>query len=111
MAKRAERSKLRNIKEKIEVIIIDLFDEYKQIKSYIKENGGLSSARNFGIKRATGEFIGFVDSDDLWSPYFLESLYGALKANNADITILYNAIYNLYFILIITLTAPWCCAR
>ena len=35
-----------------------------RIKVYHKENGGLSDARNYGVKKATGEFIGFVDSDD-----------------------------------------------
>lgn len=36
----------------------------KRIRVYHKENGGLSSARNYGIERAKGEFLYFVDSDD-----------------------------------------------
>lgn len=36
----------------------------EKIKPFYKENGGLSDARNFGIDRATGDYIGFVDSDD-----------------------------------------------
>lgn len=38
--------------------------KYPQIKLYTKENGGLSDARNFGLSKATGEYIIFVDSDD-----------------------------------------------
>lgn len=36
----------------------------KRIKAYHKENGGLSDARNFGIEKALGEYLWFVDSDD-----------------------------------------------
>ena len=42
-----------------------------KIKAFTKENGGLSDARNFGIERASGEFIGFVDSDD----YVMETMF------------------------------------
>lgn len=45
--------------------IIDRYvSDFPQVKSFEKSNGGLSDARNFGIDRAKGEFIGFVDSDD-----------------------------------------------
>ena len=37
----------------------------ERIKSYYKENGGLSSARNYGLKNVTGDFIQFLDSDDV----------------------------------------------
>lgn len=39
-----------------------------------KENGGVSSARNRGIKEAKGEFIALLDGDDLWEPTFLEEI-------------------------------------
>lgn len=46
-------------------IIDDFSTKYpNKIKSFTKENGGLSDARNFGLDHASGDFIGFVDSDD-----------------------------------------------
>lgn len=42
------------------------------IKIFSKQNEGASSARNYGMKKATGEFIAFLDSDDLWLPQKIE---------------------------------------
>lgn len=42
--------------------------EYPRIKLYTKVNGGLSDARNFGLDKALGEYIIFVDSDDYIAP-------------------------------------------
>lgn len=50
-----------------------------------KENGGVSSARNFGISRALGDYIWFVDSDDLISNNSLEIIYGTIVKETADI--------------------------
>lgn len=50
-----------------------------------KENGGLSDARNAGIDAATGDYIAFVDSDDLIAPEMYEKMLAALKSENADI--------------------------
>ncbi len=41
-----------------------LLVEDSRIKVFHKENGGLSSARNYGIEQATGDYITFIDSDD-----------------------------------------------
>ena len=58
-----------------------------RFRYFEKENGGLSSARNFGIERSTGAYLTFVDSDDWLEHDALDQLYGALKKGNADISI------------------------
>jgi len=50
-------------------------------KYLIQENGGVSSARNLGIKNAKGDFIAFLDSDDAWSEKKLERQLVVLKQN------------------------------
>ena len=67
--------------------IIDRFTEAypAKVRSFRKENGGLSDARNFGIQRAQGEYIGFVDSDDSVNPDFCELLYQKAVQENADV--------------------------
>ena len=55
-----------------EQIIKEFAQKYPdKIKAFTKENGGLSDARNFGIDKATGDYIGFVDSDD----YVTETMF------------------------------------
>lgn len=57
----------------------------EKIKCFHNQNGGLSFARNFGIDKASGEFITFLDSDDSISENFLQGLYAASIKNGADI--------------------------
>lgn len=63
--------------------IIDKFVlENDNMYSFKKENGGQASARNFGLQKATGEYILFLDSDDYYEPNTIEILK---KEANADI--------------------------
>ncbi len=53
----------------------------KRIRTVHQENGGISSARNTGIRNSSTEIIVPLDADDLIEPVFLEELYFALKTN------------------------------
>ena len=52
-----------------------------------KENGGLSDARNYGIKHSTGDYYLFVDSDDVIHENMVEELLESLMKENADIAV------------------------
>ncbi len=58
-----------------------------RIKVIHQENGGLSHARNVGLEIATGDFIGFVDSDDWVETNMYEVLMSALQETGADIAV------------------------
>lgn len=57
----------------------------ERIQVIHKENGGVSEARNTGLKAARGEFIGFVDSDDWIDSNFFSVLYDALISTGSDL--------------------------
>lgn len=59
----------------------------ERIKSFQKENGGLSDARNYGLDRISGEFVGFVDSDDYVSETMFEEMYALAKKHDAEMVI------------------------
>ncbi len=79
-------------------------DEYaahdKRFVVVHKENGGVSAARNDGLKLAGGKYILFVDSDDVIHPQLLEIAYGFAEKNDADIVsfrndkVLYKSVAN-----------------
>ena len=78
-------------------------EKYSNVRVFHKENGGLSDARNFGVKKAKGEFITFLDPDDYLEVYSLELLAGIQEMYDCDIvstrvkaTELYNVYSNHY---------------
>lgn len=74
-----------------QTIIDDYVAKYPDIiKSYTKENGGQGSARNYGLKKATGEYIGYVDSDDYVRKDMFETLYNKATQEKLDIVICGN---------------------
>ena len=82
----------------IEIILIDdgstdttpeIVDEYSnkgdKIKVFHKSNGGVSEARNFGVKNANGIYILFVDADDWCEPDMAEKMYTTAMNNLSDL--------------------------
>lgn len=69
--------------------IVDQFKKKypKLICSYTKKNGGLSDARNYGIKKAKGDYIGFVDSDDWVELDMFSKMYTFAIEKNLDIVV------------------------
>ena len=59
-----------------------------------KKNGGQGIARNIAIKKATGEYLGFVDSDDWIAPDMFEKMYASAKKYATDVTICEFKLYN-----------------
>lgn len=83
----------------LEVIVVDdgstdntgkILDQYavkeKRVVAIHKENGGVSSARLAGLKKATGMYIGFVDGDDIVEPTMFERLVKNALAYSAEIS-------------------------
>lgn len=85
--------------EDIEILVVNdgspdnsqtIIDDYAarypdKIRPFIKENGGLSDARNFGVARARGEYLGFVDSDDYVDMDMFEKMYQKAAETGAQV--------------------------
>lgn len=93
--------------KKLQIILIDdgstdsssfICDEYAlkdtRIEVIHKENGGLSDARNAGIERAKGQYISFIDSDDMIIDDMIEYLYVQITKTNADISVCQRLLIN-----------------
>lgn len=87
--------------ENIEIIVINdgstdnspnIIEKYEKlypekIKAFTKPNGGISSTRNFGLSKSSGEYIGFIDSDDYIEHNMYEELYKKAIEGDFDVTI------------------------
>jgi glycosyltransferase involved in cell wall biosynthesis len=98
--KRCLNSLINQTLKDIEIICINngstdksaqIIEEFAQRDNRIviinQTNSGVSTARNAGITKAIGEFVGFVDSDDWVDLDFYEKLYNAAKSHDADIAV------------------------
>lgn len=85
----------------IEILCVDdgstdsapqIIDKYakkypEKVKAFHKQNGGEFTTRNYGLERATGEYVTFVDTDDYVELDWAEKLYKAAKENDADLAV------------------------
>lgn len=65
-------------------IVKELQHNYSNIVLFSQENKGLGAARNYGITKAKGEYIWFVDSDDWIEPNIIATLYKEVKQESLD---------------------------
>ncbi len=65
----------------------NLIGNDKRFKIITKEGGGVSSARNVGIRNCLGDYICFIDADDIVHKDYLATLYRVIKQNEADLVI------------------------
>lgn len=87
--------------ENIQIIVVNdgtkdnsqtIIDEYvakfpERVFSYVKDNGGLGDARNFGLKHASATYIGFIDSDDYVKHDMYEKLHKKAIDEHADLVL------------------------
>lgn len=87
--------------EDIEILVVndgspdnsqEIIDRYARqypdkIVALKKPNGGLGDARNYGVARATGRYVGFVDSDDFVDPDMYRHLYELARQSSSDVAI------------------------
>ena len=92
--------------QEIEILCVDdgstdsapqIIDEYakkypNKVKAFHKTNGGEFTTRNYGLERATGEYVTFVDTDDYVEKTWAEKLYNVAKENDADMAVLADSL-------------------
>lgn len=93
----------------LEILLIDdgstdlsgkIADKYaakdNRIKVVHKENGGLSDARNYGLKIMTGEYVTFIDSDDYVTEDYISFMYNLLEQTNFTAPLAICSLINVY---------------
>lgn len=106
LVKEAIGSVLAQTEPDLEVIVVDdgstddtravvetIPDE--RVNYFRKDNGGSASARNLGLSKSKGEYVAFLDSDDLWPENYLEIMVSHLE-NNIDFGAAYSPITVVY---------------
>lgn len=95
--KKCVSSVLNQTYRNLEIILVDdgspdnspeicdqLAEENQNVTVYHKENGGLSSARNYGIEKASGKYILFLDSDDWLDEHSVEDMVEIISKEHSD---------------------------
>lgn len=89
----AIQSVLRQTRPPEELIVVDdgstdrtieVAKSFKEVRYLRKENGGIGSARNFGVEAARGDYLAFLDSDDLWIEAKLADQLSQLESSEAQ---------------------------
>lgn len=70
--------------DKSDALCKEFSEKYRTVKYFKKENGGVSSARNLGLEKASGKYVLFVDSDDEVSGNYFEALNEMTEKNDCD---------------------------
>ena len=86
--------------DNLEIVVVDdgstdgsgkLCDEFakkdKRVRVFHKKNGGLSDARNFGIKKSQGEIVALVDGDDYVDADYIKAMYEVMVKDDSDIVV------------------------
>lgn len=87
--------------KEIEILCVDdgstdsapkIIDEYAnkypdRVKAFHKKNGGEFTTRNYGLEKASGEYVTFIDTDDYVEKNWAEELYNVAKSNDADMAV------------------------
>jgi glycosyltransferase involved in cell wall biosynthesis len=92
------RSLMFQVTKEVEVIVVDdgstfpYVPGYPAVKLFRKENGGVSSARNLGLNKARGEYIVFIDSDDIVAEDYIQRIFQAIESNPDTVYISWKSI-------------------
>ena len=66
---------------------LDRYAGYQHVRVFHKQNGGLSDARNYGVEKAGGRYVVFVDGDDVVAPNYVETLAKAISGEASALAI------------------------